>query len=334
MTIACPPFRVRRLAGNPIIRPHMDARMGANVQGPSLIRVPDWLPNPLGRYYLYFADHKGSYIRLAFADALEGPWRMHEGGALQLAQSRFPVDKLAVPANAGESLREPGLPGHAPAGTPGIPDPLEDATWPHIASPDVHVDHDGRRIVMYYHGLQTFRTQLSRVALSADGITFEARDELLGPSYFRVFKHAGHTYALAMPGILLRSRDGLSGFERGPVLFEPLQRHTALLKRGEQLFVFWSRVSDAPERIYCSTVDLAGPWTDWKAGESVEVLRPEAAWEGADLPVAPSHRGAIAREVHQVRDPAIHEEDGRTYLLYAVKGEAGIAIAELLTHDQ
>ena len=63
-------FSVRRSAANPIIRPHMDARMGANVQGPSLIRVPDWVKNPLGRYYLYFADHKGSYIRLAVADAV------------------------------------------------------------------------------------------------------------------------------------------------------------------------------------------------------------------------------------------------------------------------
>ena len=64
---------VRRLDNNPIIRPGMDDRMGANIQGPSMIRVPDWLPDPLGRYYLYFADHKGSYIRLASADHIEGP---------------------------------------------------------------------------------------------------------------------------------------------------------------------------------------------------------------------------------------------------------------------
>lgn len=48
------------------------------------------------------------------------------------------------------------------------------------------------------------------------------------------------------------------------------------------------------------------------------------------MPVLPSYRGAISLEVNQLRDPAIHEEDGRVYLLYAVKGEAGIAIAELL----
>jgi hypothetical protein len=331
MTIPTPPgLRVRRLSGNPIVRPHMDDRIGANVQGPSLIRVPDWVCNPLGRYYLYFADHKGSYIRLAYADALEGPWRIYRPGALQLADSRFPTAPIPAPAGAAGILQEPHLPGRAPAGQPGIPDWMEDATTPHIASPDVHVDAANRRIVMYYHGLADFRTQRTRVALSADGLRFEAREELLGPSYFRVFRYRGFTYALAMPGILFRSQDGLSGFERGPTLFEPVQRHTAILLRDGRAHVFWTRVGDVPERIYRSTIRLTDDWTAWQAGPPVEVLRPETDWEGAGLPEAPSYRGAICAEVRQLRDPAIYEEDGRTYLLYAVKGEAGIAIAELL----
>ena len=324
-------YRLRRLPGNPIIGPQMDDRMGANVQGPSLIRVPDWVAAPLGRYYLYFADHKGDYIRLAVADRLEGPWRMHRPGALALAESRFPVVPPAVPANAADLLREGHLPGRAPAGMEAeIPDPLADATIPHIASPDVHVDHERRRIIMYYHGLESFRTQRSRVAVSADGLRFDARAEVLGPSYFRVFRHGAWTYALAMPGILLRSADGLSGFERGPTLFEPVQRHTALLRDGDTLHVFWTRVGDAPERIYRSTIALTSDWQTWAAGAPVEVLRAETEWEGAALPAQPSYRGAICVAVNQIRDPAIFEEDGRRYLLYAVKGEAGIAIAELL----
>ena len=296
-------FHARRLPANPIIRPHMDARMGANVQGPSLIRVPDWVQNPLGRYYLYFADHKGSYIRLAFADNIEGPWRMHTPGALQLADSRYPTAPIEAPADAGAILSAQHLPGVAPPGTPGVPDAMADATTPHIASPDVHVDHAQRRIVMYYHGLATFRIQRTRVALSTDGLAFEAREELLGPSYFRVFRHAGFTYALCMPGILLRSADGLSGFERGPTLFEGRQRHTALLKRGDLLHVFWTRVGDDPERIYCSTVDVSRDWMEWKAGEPFEVLRPEYDWEGAHLPGAPSWRGSDLRRSAAIARP-------------------------------
>ena len=61
-----------------------------------------------------------------------------------------------------------------------------------------------------------------------------------------------------------------------------------------------------------------------------EVLRPERDWEGADAPLEPSLRSVAYGHVNQLRDPAIFEEDGRTFLLYAVAGESGIAIAELL----
>ena len=319
-------YSVTRLTGNPIIRPGMDARMGANIQGPSVIRVPDWVTGRLGRYYCYFADHKGDYIRLAHADAPEGPWHVHGPGSLALPESLFPTTPPVVPKDVASGDR---LPGRAPEGTPGIPDPMEDATIPHIASPDVHVDEANRRIVMYFHGLADFRTQRSRVALSADGLHFQALPELLGPSYFRVFRHGGWTYALAMPGIVLRSKDGLTGFERGPTLFPGTQRHTALRLRGDTLEVFWTRVGDTPESILLSTIDLSGDWMSWRAEGEAVVLRPETAWEGAGLPLERSWRGAINAPVNQLRDPCILEDEGRVLLFYAVQGEAGIAVAAL-----
>jgi hypothetical protein len=59
------------------------------------------------------------------------------------------------------------------------------------------------------------------------------------------------------------------------------------------------------------------------------VLRPERVWEGADAPAVPSVRSTAYGHVNQLRDPAIFEENGRTYLLYAVAGESGIAIAQV-----
>jgi len=58
-------------------------------------------------------------------------------------------------------------------------------------------------------------------------------------------------------------------------------------------------------------------------------LRPETDWEGGDLPLERSWRGAVDRPVRQLRDPAILEDAGRIFLIYAVRGEAGLAIAEL-----
>jgi hypothetical protein len=320
-------YRVHRLAGNPIIRPGMDARMGENIQGPSLVRVPDWVTNRLGRYYLYFADHKGDYIRLAFADHIEGPWTIHAPGALQIAQSGFPTVPPRAPANADASRRQ--LPGFAPAGTIGIPSSLDDATLPHIASPDVHVDHSRKRFVMYFHGLQEFGVQVSRAAISEDGVVWRGLPPILGNPYMRVFEYDGYFYAIAMPGVVSRARDPLGPFETGPTLFEPTQRHTAVLRVGDLLHVFWTRVGDAPEQIYASRIKLTGDWNAWRATESDVVLAPAEVWEGAGLPVAASYRSGIYAAVNQVRDPAIFEEDGHIWLLYAVQGERGLAIAEL-----
>ncbi len=106
-------------------------------------------------------------------------------------------------------------------------------------------------------------------------------------------------------------------------------RHSALLVRHETLYVFWTQVGHAPERILLSTIDLAGDWRAWRESAPVEVLRPERVWEGAAAPVRSSVRSTAYGIVNQLRDPAILEDEGRTYLLYAVAGESGIALAEL-----
>lgn len=318
---------VRRLGDGPIVGPGTDPSLGSNIQGPSLIRVPSWVDEPLGRYYLYFADHKGSYIRLAYADDVEGPWTVHRPGSLQLGDSRFLTE---APSATEAELAELAELYNALFGEGSFARSLAtDAVTPHIASPDVHVDEAGRRIVMYFHGLEGLGIQVSRAAVSRNGIDFTARPEVLGQPYLRVFRHGGWTYGLTMPGQFLRSSDGLGGFESGPSLFGPTMRHSAVLVRDDVLHVFWTRVGDAPERILRSTIRLDRDWMDWTESEPVEVLRPLHPWEGADEPVEPSVRSVAPGHVNQLRDPAVFEDDGRLFLLYAVAGESGIALAEL-----
>lgn len=317
---------VKRLLDRPIIGPALHDSIGVNIQGPSLIRVPDWMTDRLGQYYLYFADHKGSYIRLAYADHLAGPWTVHAPGSLHLRDSCFLTDPPTVTPEQLARFEARA----ARSGTLLSHDVLSEITTPHIASPDVHVDPVGKRIVMYFHGLDDVGTQLTRVAISRNGIDFTAQPERLGLSYMRVFSHDGMVFGLAMPGQIYRSRDGFHDFQTGPLLFNPNMRHAALLKRGTTLFVFWTQVGEAPERILLSLIDLSGDWLGWTDRPPVEVMRPERPWEGADAPLTPSIRSTAYGHVNQLRDPAIFEEDGRVYLLYAVAVESGIAIAELL----
>jgi len=323
---------IERLLDFPIINPQLHPSIGENIQGPSLIRTPDWIEAPLGKYYLYFADHKGSYIRLAYADNLEGPWTIYTPGSLQIADSHFLTEPPAAPPEAVEQIKIEVA--ERVGGLDKLPhDLVKELTTPHIASPDVHVDEVSKNIRMYFHGLEGLGRQVTRVATSKDGIKFDTRREVLGRSYMRTFTHEGRTYAMAMPGQFYRSDKGLSSFEEGPLLFNKNMRHAALLKRQETLYVFWTQVGDAPERILLSTIDVSKDWFEWSESEAVEVLRPERDWEGADAPVEPSVRSVAYGHVNQLRDPAVFEEDGRFFLIYTVAGESGIAIAELFIDE-
>lgn len=301
---------IERLGNGPIITPDMDDRMGGNIQGPSLIKVPDWVENPLGNYYLYFADHRGLYIRMAYADSITGPWTVYSPGSMKIEDSYFPTTCPPCSLAPGQTA----------------------ALYAHIASPDVHVRDDLQQIVMYIHGRGEGR-QLTRHAVSTDGIHFEGREEDLGRAYFRVIEHEDYFYAMSMPGYMYRSTDGLTNFQDGPRFFTADMRHSALLIRDNHLYVFFTRRGDAPESIHLSTIELTDDWMSWKASDPVEVLRPEYDWEGADLPIEPSRGGYIDVRVNQLRDPAIYQEDGKTYLLYSVAGESGIAIAEVSFND-
>lgn len=285
---------IERFADGPIIRPNMDARMGDNVNGPTLIEVPGWIKNPLGKYYLYFGHHDGRYIRLAYANDLQGPWQTYEPGVLPLNQSLFQG---------------------------------------HIASPDVLVDDEEKCIRLYYHGAPkptyTGQKQFTRVALSADGLTFEAQAEQLGLPYMRSVRHDGWYYSIAMPGQLYRSRDGLTNFETGPNPFEPGMRHSALLVLQDRLIIFYTQVGDTPERILWSEIDLTHDWNDWTPTSPNLLLEPDRDYEGGGLKLVASERGLAKGRVRQLRDPAVFDDGQRIYLLYSVAGESGIAIAQL-----
>jgi hypothetical protein len=141
-------------------------------------------------------------------------------------------------------------------------------------------------------------------------------------------------YGMARLGLLLRSNDPLASFEVGPNPFRGgayanRVRHVAALQRAGGLRVFFTGIGDTPERIMTSMVEMSGDWQTWKTSEPAEVLRPEAPYECPTLPNEPSEAGDIKAAARQVRDPAVLEDGGRTFLFYSICGEQGIAAAEL-----
>jgi hypothetical protein len=317
-----------RLAANPLITVSSSPTLGTNVNGPSVIRVPEFVPHPLGRYYMYFANHMGAFVRLAYADRVAGPWTIYAPGVLQARDTAFFRPQ------------------------PDPPETLDDF-YTHVASPEIAIDRAQQRLLMWVHGWWTAGErwpadpkaaaawarekgygQFTQLAESADGVHFDVRAPITKISYLRVFEHDGRQYGMARLGRLARSADPRAAFEPGPNPFRDTPyanrvRHVGLLRRGQRLHVFFTAIGDAPERVLMSTIDLAGDWESWRASAPVPVLQPEADYECPRLPDAPSLAGDVEEPVKQIRDPFVFEDEGRTYLFYAICGEQGIAAAEI-----
>ena len=94
---------VKRLLDHPIITPKIHPSIGRNLRSivNSTTRLGD---EPTGQLLLYFADHKGSYILLAYANELTGPWLIYEPGGLHLSNSLFPTEPPVAPRTQQQIL--------------------------------------------------------------------------------------------------------------------------------------------------------------------------------------------------------------------------------------
>lgn len=305
--------RAERIGSGPVIHPGLaglDGKLGDNIDGPSVIKVPSWIKKPLGKYYMYFGHHRGTFIRLAYADHPEGPWRIHKEGTLRLEQT---------------------------------------SALHHIASPEALVDDVNKRIVLYYHGATEPPegayggrpyAQRSFVAVSSDGLSFENASGAFAMPYMRAFQYKGSTYGFGMSdkasayplwlrsGQFFRSSTIMPPFEAGPRMLDEM-RHAGVAVIGDRLHIFYTNVGDSPERIFHASVDLRPDWLEWTATAPVEVLRPERAYEGANIPLSVSRGGPASGFEHALRDPGVLYDGGKVYLYYSVAGEKGIGLARV-----
>jgi len=351
-----PTFQVTRLNDSqPIIDQAMFSALGVadegkNINGPSLIRIPDWIPateraHPSAVYYLYFAHHDGDYIRMAWATDVEGPWTLYQTGV------QVPLGDRGVLDNGGMDLDF------------GMGITIEEN---HLASPDVHIDDENQQIIMYFHtGSSTLfngnpsGSQNTWASTSDFGLDFLAgiRPVRLGPSYFRVFSHGGELYSVDNSGFPRRALDPNnpweptsdyyddatipSLWEQHPdrVLQDPIPvprgdlrvRHSAVRVVGDELQLFYTQRGDSPERVLLSTIDLSVPFEDWTMSyPGEEILQAEPGWEGGQFAPEPSETSSAPEDVNQLRDPGIFEDsDGSVYLIYAGRGENALGLALL-----
>ena len=275
---------------------------GQFTNGPTVIKVPVWVEDPLGIYYMYIADHRGVGIRLAYADSLAGPWTVSPNPVLVLNGSL-------------------GIRGH-------------------MASPDIYIDDNAETIYMTVHGEPAGTAnanQVSVLAESQEGLSF-AQDPSYAGSIWAPFAYArilkiGDTFVRINPGKHQVSRsDSITGPFSAPEYYSLPEnrehRHASVLLDGSTIVIYYTRVRDAPERIYRATIDASQPWGEWALTNEQCVRRPELSWEGAQFPIAFSKDGP-ANSVNQLRDPFIYDDGTNRALFYSYAGESGIAMATL-----
>ena len=342
------------------------ASEGDNINGASVIRLPDWLPSnqrahPAAKYYLYFAHHAGDYIRMAWAAELEGPWTLYHTGA------GVPVGSRGVLDLGSDDRIEPGN---------GI------VLRYHVASPDVLIDEANQQFLLFFHAPTNLsgpvpsptylgaQAQRSFVATSSDGLNFNMPADggqtghgvhpvSLGLFYFRVFEVNGRLHAFTNRGVLYRAPLGQApfhppaGFDYGTDYWklEPAPemlyafhtdatsdveepRHVDYIHLPDGIRVFYTQVYGTPERMLAADISFNGSddWADWTIdqAEPYEVLAPELAWEGAfNTDLGPSQNGSASNGEHALRDPAVLEDEGKLFVFYSGGGEDAIGLAEL-----
>lgn len=270
----------------------IDAPGEPNINGPALIKAPSWARRKLGAYYLYFSRHRGSAIWLAASDALTGPWRIHPKPVLTLEETHYSD---------------------------------------HIASPDVIADPESGELRMYFHGGDgtDLSEQTESLAVGNDGITFRMRSGDIGIPYWRVFRHAGQWYALVMPGTILCSDDGLTGFDPVASVLPKTVRHSAIAVLGSRALVFYSLIGARPESILAGWLDLATAVSQWRVSSPKTLLSPVESYEGGGLPLVASAPGECHDPVRELRDPAVYVEGCTLYMPYVASGERCLALAAM-----
>ncbi len=265
-----------------------------NINGASIIKVPDWLENPLGNYYLYFASHTGKYIRLAYSDNLMGPYSIYRDGCLNISQTNCKS---------------------------------------HIASPDVHIDGD-KILMYYHGDLEDgqksfLSTSVDGINFKTDNKVlgefyfrvFKYKDKV-----YSIAKNKNED------SVIYQS-DSYDGEFKRIFNILPNSRHTAVYLKDDYLYIFYTVVKDAPESIYYCKLKLSENVEDWKVISNNRLTIPQYRYEGGGSQIIPSNFGSATLRygnipLNELRDPCIFEDDD-LYLLYTFSGEAGIAIGKL-----
>jgi hypothetical protein len=221
-----------------------------NINGASLIRLPDNIRNALGRYYLYFGHHQGHFIRLAYADNVYGPYKIYNKQILRMNDE---IHHLASPDAHVLPNGEIALYFHS-----GSYEYRCQYTFLAFSSDGIDFKTDMRPLGSFYFRAFILGNTLYSISKSYDkvrDIEIES-DTIFGDEE----EHAIQSYAklnfYPFEGV---NNSDISFKVNRPfiplVYFLPNARHTAVkVVNEEHIILFYTLIGEAPEQLYCADV--------------------------------------------------------------------------------
>jgi hypothetical protein len=186
----------------------------------------------------------------------------------------------------------------------------------HIASPEIAIS-DGSKLELFYH-CKYQDSQYTFKATTNDGVNWIYNDEIFGYFYFRLIEKDFAIAKYRNNGGVWYKKENNKFVQKGALL--PRMRHCCYCD-GK---IYWSEIGDMPERIYCGDLNLS----NFTILNKKTIVTPSEIYE-IDGVLKPSKPGA-AVGVTEVRDPFVFKYHDKKFIYYTVRGEDGIAVAEIL----
>lgn len=267
-----------------------------SVGGAAMLVVPKWLKNPRGKYYLYSASSRGTYIRMNVADDVAGPYHTQEDGVLHMdTDVKFCKD--------------------------------------HMLGPSILVDDDTEELVMYFRcnckntddKQCDMNGEVVFAATSKDGYAWKASHDAVTSVSASVVK-IGSFYYLFNKDTVYYSEDKVTGWKSSgkPANTDKnaKMQFPSMMVVGNKVVSTWSnREADTIDYAVASLEgkDLSEPLTGdfWSSfGNPAVLVRQTEEWE------KPLHGG------NAVKDPTLFKDhNGHIMMTYTVAADTGIGLA-------
>jgi hypothetical protein len=118
------------------------------------------------------------------------------------------ISKIAYPAGPRRTLNASAV-----NLTPSTPDPMSNQT------PEIIINNESKEIVIFFHGMVSGNIQKCKIAISKDGLNFNAKSKILTGPYLKLVEYKNSYLGISMSGVFYKFSKNLKNMKLEKGLF-------------------------------------------------------------------------------------------------------------------